>query len=107
MSSPRVRSPCRARIRDHNDRCEGGDWESPQRRLSADLGECHEYSVEWLEGDLVFRLDGDEVYRLAGRGDDFAEPFFAILNFAKINDAPMTTEAWTMEVDWVKHETRD
>ena len=28
---------------------------------------------------------------------------FAILNYAKITDAPMTGE-WVMEVDWVKHE---
>jgi hypothetical protein len=30
---------------------------------------------------------------------------FAILNFAKITDHPMTGE-WVMEVDWVKHESR-
>ena len=28
---------------------------------------------------------------------------FAVLNFAKINDSPMTRD-WVMEVDWVKHE---
>ena len=31
---------------------------------------------------------------------------FAILNFAKITDAPMEGE-WVMEVDWVKHEYWD
>jgi hypothetical protein len=37
------------------------------------------------------------------QADKLAEPFFAILNFAKINDSPMTA-TWVMEVDWVKHE---
>jgi len=35
-----------------------------------------------------------------------AEPMFAILNFAKINDGEMT-QNWEMEVDWVKYETRE
>ena len=34
------------------------------------------------------------------------EPFFAVLNFAKINDAPMT-QTCEMEVDWVKHQYLD
>ena len=38
-----------------------------------------------------------------GYAADFPEPLFAILNFAKINDAPMEGE-WVMEVDWVQHE---
>jgi len=70
----------------------------------ATLGEYHEYSVEWEGSDLVFRLDGKEVYRNEGEGDDLSEPLFAVLNFAKINDSPMTMASWTMEVDWVKHE---
>lgn len=82
-----------------------GDWQSSQTVLSTSLGEYHEYSVEWLDNDLIFRRDGEEVYRLADRGDDLPEPFFAILNFAKITDAPMEGE-WVMEVDWVKHESR-
>jgi beta-glucanase (GH16 family) len=83
--------------------CGGGDWESLMKVIDADLDEFHEYSVEWRDKDLVFRLDGIEVYRIAGHGDDFPEPLFAILNYAKINDAPMQGE-WVMEVDWVKHE---
>ncbi len=93
-----------ARIIENLGHCDGGDWESGQMALKADLTEYHEYSVEWREGDLVFARDGAEVYRLAGRADDFAEPMFAILNFAKINDAPMEGE-WVMEVDWVRHES--
>ena len=70
----------------------------------ATLAEYHEYAVEWNEeGDLLFLLDGNEVFRSEGEGDLFPEPLFAILNFAKINDAPMT-QTWEMEVDWVKHE---
>ena len=69
----------------------------------ASLDDYHEYSVEWAENDLVYRLDGVEVYRNAGQGDNFPEPFFAILNYAKITDDSMTGE-WVMEVDWVKHE---
>jgi len=93
-----------ARIIENLGNCDGGDWESSQVALKADLAEYHEYSVEWQGEDLVFARDGAETYRLAGRADDFAEPMFAILNFAKINDAPMEGE-WVMEVDWVKHES--
>ena len=94
-----------ARIIDHLGHCDGGDWETSQAKLKADLAEFHEYSVEWQGEDLVFARDGVEVHRLAGRADDFAEPMFAILNFAKINDAAMEGE-WVMEVDWVRHESR-
>ena len=38
-------------------------------------------------------------------GNNYPEPMFAILNFAKITDNPMQGE-WVMEVDWVKHEYR-
>jgi len=85
--------------------CDGGDWESMMQVIDADLGEYHDYSVEWSGNDLVYRLDGKEVYRNIGQGEQLDEPLFAILNFAKINDAPMQ-ENWVMEVDWVKHESR-
>lgn len=83
--------------------CDGGDWKSMMLVIDASLDEYHEYSVEWSGNDLVYRLDGVEVYRNAGQGDQFPEPLFAILNYAKINDSPMEGE-WVMEVDWVKHE---
>jgi beta-glucanase (GH16 family) len=83
--------------------CDSGDWETYQNILQANLDEYHEYSVEWLGEDLVFRLDGKEVSRLSGLGDQFPETMFAILNYAKITDDPMEGE-WVMEVDWVKHE---
>ena len=85
--------------------CDKGDWESKRRNFPADLTEFHTYSVEWEGSDLVYRLDDKEVYRNEGEGDKYPEPMFAILNFAKISDAPMT-EQWVMEVDWVKHERR-
>lgn len=83
--------------------CDGGDWESMMKVIDARLDEFHEYSVEWAGNDLVYRLDGVEVYRNEDQGNQFPEPLFAILNYAKINDAPMQGE-WVMEVDWVKHE---
>ena len=83
--------------------CDGGDWQSMMQVIDANLDEYHEYSVEWQNGDLVYRLDGAEVYRNPGQGKEFPEAMFAILNYAKINDAPMESE-WVMEVDWVKHE---
>ncbi|GAA0856643.1 glycoside hydrolase family 16 protein [Aliiglaciecola litoralis] len=83
--------------------CGGGDWQALMLVQEAKLDEYHEYSVEWLGNDIIFRLDGTEVYRLANEGDEFPEPLFAILNFAKINDSPMSMD-WEMEVDWVKHE---
>ena len=86
--------------------CGGGDWQSLMLVQEATLDEYHEYSVEWVGNDLIFRLDGSVVYRSAGQGEQFPEPMFAILNFAKINDSPMTA-VWVMEVDWVKHEYRD
>ena len=71
--------------------------------IEANIDEYHEYSVEWVGADLVFRLDGNEVYSIAEYGDQFPEPLFAILNYAKVTADPMQGE-WVMEVDWVKHE---
>ncbi len=85
--------------------CDGGDWQALMLVQAATLGDYHEYSVEWEGSDLVFRLDGREVYRSVGEGDNFPEPLFAILNFAKIKPDPMLS-TWVMEVDWVKHEAR-
>lgn len=86
--------------------CDKGDWWTSRANFPATLNEYHEYSVEWEGSDLVYRLDGEEVYRNAGEGDKYPEPMFAILNFAKITDSPMEGE-WVMEVDWVKHEKRN
>lgn len=85
--------------------CGGGDWQALMLVQEATLGEFHEYSVEWSGSDLIFRLDDAVIYLSEGQGDQFPEPLFAILNFAKINDSPMTAD-WVMEVDWVKHEYR-
>jgi beta-glucanase (GH16 family) len=82
-----------------------GDWWTYQIGLEATLDEYHEYSVEWSADTLVYRLDGVEVARQDSLGANYPEPLFAILNFAKITDAPMDGE-WVMEVDWVKHEYR-
>jgi len=84
-------------------KCGDGDWLTPQKVINTNLNKYHEYSVEWDDDDLVYRLDGKEVHRNDNQGDNFPEPLFAILNFAKINDAEMKGE-WVMEVDWVKHE---
>jgi beta-glucanase (GH16 family) len=84
--------------------CDGGDWETHQKALKANLREFHEYSVEWQGEDLVFAVDGAEVARVIGRANDFQEPMFAVLNFAKDGPAPMEGE-WVMEVDWVRHES--
>ena len=83
--------------------CDKGDWWTLRTGVEATLDEYHDYSVEWAGSDLIYRLDGVEVYRNAGQGDTYPEAMFAILNFAKITDSPMTGE-WVMEVDWVKHE---
>jgi len=86
--------------------CGGGDWQSDMLVQGADLDEYHEYAVEWSGDDLLFRLDGKEVYRLSGEGAKIPEPMFAVLNFAKINASPMSVRQWEMEVDWVRHERR-
>jgi beta-glucanase (GH16 family) len=86
--------------------CGGGDWQELMHVQAADLAEYHDYGVEWDGSDLIFLLDGEVIYVSEDQGDQFPEPLFAILNFAKINDAAMTSESWTMEVDWVKHERR-
>jgi beta-glucanase (GH16 family) len=83
--------------------CGGGDWQALMLVKEAKLDEFHEYSVEWIGKNLIFRLDGEEIYQSTDQGDQFPEPLFAILNFAKINDSPMKAD-WVMEVDWVKHE---
>ena len=86
--------------------CDKGDWWSYRAGYDVSLNQFHEYSVEWEKSDLVYRLDGKEVHRNIGLGDNYPEPMFAILNFAKITDNPMQGE-WVMEVDWVKHEFRN
>ena len=83
--------------------CDKGDWWSLRSGVTTALNEFNDYSVEWEESDLVYRLNGDEVYRNIDQGDEYPEAMFAILNFAKITDSPMVGE-WVMEVDWVKHE---
>lgn len=85
--------------------CDKGDWWSLRKGFDSTLDVYHEYSVEWEDSDLVYCVDGKEVYRNVGEGDKYPEPMFAILNFAKITDSPMEGE-WVMEVDWVKHEYR-
>jgi beta-glucanase (GH16 family) len=88
------------------DECDKGDWWSLRKDFAVTLTEYHEYSVEWEGSDLVYRVDNKEIYRNIGQGDKYPEPMFAILNFAKITDSPMTSDEWVMEVDWVKHEFR-
>ncbi len=92
-----------ARAIESTGKCGGGDWQSLMLVQEAQLAKYHNYSVEWVGDDVIFRLDEVEVYRLPEEANKLAEPFFAILNFAKINDSPMT-DNWVMEVDWVKHE---
>ena len=84
-------------------RCDGGDWQSKMLVQETTLSAFHTYAVEWLGDDLVFRLDGVEIYRADGQATQFPEPMFAILNFAKIKPDPIPSP-WTLEVDWVKHE---
>ena len=84
-----------------------GDWWSYRKDFDVTLNEYHEYSVEWEESDLVYRVDNKEVHRNVGEGDNYPEPMFAILNYAKITDSPMKSKEWIMEVDWVKHEYRN
>jgi len=91
---------------DSDGTCGGGDWQRLMHVQSTDLAEWHEYAVEWDGPDLLFLLDGAVIFRSEGEGENFPEPLFAILNFAKINAAEMTVPSWTMEVDWVKHERR-
>jgi beta-glucanase (GH16 family) len=85
--------------------CGGGDWQSLMLVQQANLSEYHEFAVEWAGKDMVFRLDGTEIHRGIGLGEELPEPMFAILNFAKIKPGPMNFN-WVMEVDWVKHEYR-
>ena len=83
--------------------CDKGDWWSLRKGFDVTLNEYHEYAVAWEGSDLVYSVDDKEIYRNIGQGDKYPEKMFAILNFAKITDAPMIGE-WEMEVDWVKHE---
>jgi len=85
--------------------CDKGDWWTLRKGFDVLLNEYHEYSVEWEGSDLVYRVDQKEIFRNIGEGDKYPEKMFAILNFAKITNAPMIGE-WVMEVDWVKHEFR-
>lgn len=58
-----------------------------------------------LSAGFYFFQD-DTVYRNVGEGDNYPEPMFAILNYAKITDSSLEGE-WVMEVDRVKHEIRN
>jgi beta-glucanase (GH16 family) len=86
--------------------CDKGDWWSQRINVESRLSDFHEYSVEWRDLDLVYRLDGEEVFRNVGAGDTYTEPMFAILNYAKITENEMQG-SWEMEVDWVKHEKQN
>lgn len=83
--------------------CDKGDWLTPQKVIDADIEVFHDYGVEWRGKDIVFLVDGEVVHTNPDYAKDFPEPFFAILNYAKIDPAPMEGE-WVMEVDWVKYE---
>ncbi|MBT8268264.1 MAG: hypothetical protein HKN00_12400 [Flavobacteriaceae bacterium] len=85
--------------------CDKGDWWSLRTDIVTTLNDYHEYSVECENSDLVFRVDGKEIYRNIGERSKYPEPMFALLNYAKITDSHMENE-WLMEVDWVKHEFR-
>lgn len=85
------------------EKCGDGDWLTPQKVIDAPLDDWHEYSAEWQGEDIVYRLDGKEVHRNVGYAAGLPEPFFAILNYAKVTADPMEGE-WVMEVDWVKHQ---
>ena len=50
---------------------DGGDWWTNQVNLFSNLTEYNEYSVEWLDNDLVFRLNGKEVGRNIGIAENF------------------------------------
>ncbi len=51
--------------------CGGGDWQSLMLVQEATLDEYHEYSVEWVGNDLIFRLDGDVCIAVPGRASNF------------------------------------
>ena len=88
---------------------------SAQKKLFFNLRKIKNELKNINEGDLKpedvkeiskrLSVDENEVYRNVGLGNNYPEPMFAILNFAKITDNPMEGE-WVMEVDWVKHEYR-
>ena len=44
--------------------CGKGDWWSLRKGFDSTLNEYHEYSVEWEGSDLIYRLDGDEIYKM-------------------------------------------
>jgi len=92
-----------ARIIESDGTCGGGDWQASMLLQETDLDQFHEFAVAWIGADLVFTLDGKEVYRLKDKASLLPEPMFAILNFAKIDPGPIGAP-WVMEVDWVRHE---
>ena len=53
--------------------CDKGDWWSLRSGVTTALNEFNDYSVEWEESDLVYRLNGDEVYRNIDQGDEYPE----------------------------------
>jgi hypothetical protein len=51
-----------ARVIKSNGQFGGGDWQSLMLVQKAQLNEYHEYSVEWVGDDAIFRLGAMEVY---------------------------------------------
>jgi len=91
--------------------CDNGEWSSTEvhgytqlnDNTGDGIGEWHEYASEIVKNDLYITLDNVVIasQQIDGR---FAEPMFAILNYAKITSDAMNGE-WGMDVDWIKHET--
>jgi len=83
--------------------CDGGDWQTYSFETGVTFDwSYHSYSVEWSGNNLIFRTD-DNITGQFPIGNDYPEPMFAILNYAKITNDWMDGE-WGMEVNWVKHE---
>lgn len=93
-----------ARIITNNGECGAGDWQANMLVQQASMAQWHDYGFEWADEDVIFLLDGKEIYRIKNSAALLPEAFFAILNFAKIKPGPMKSKQWEMEVDWVKHE---
>jgi beta-glucanase (GH16 family) len=70
-----------------------------------DIDQWHEYSVEWRGNDILVLLDHQVIQTWWGQAQYFQDDMFAILDYGFDASGVSMTGEWTIQVDWVKHET--
>jgi hypothetical protein len=84
--------------------CDNGDWWTYEAHPTTNLTGWHDYEVEYSGSNLLFKVDGG-TYASYPIANDYPEPMFAILNYAKFG-GPLYGTA-ELEVDYIEHFRRN